>query len=220
MRAIEIIGFAIAVAPLLGGFYAYVRSESQKARERRAALLNEYREKIQMNPSIAGVMYQCETKTLTTDFFRKHEESTEDDSKKKNPKKDSPENQTYIDVVATLGFFDALCYTFFTKNLGKDEFVYFWGEMKEITDNESIQEYLLFLEGRNFKSEEKTFSTINDLIDQIYPYCFLQIFSHISLKDMNSFSRSAIMRAYWAASKSINEDLKDKYQKPSLPKTD
>jgi hypothetical protein len=217
METIEIIGFIIAVVPLLGGFYSYVHSENKKARERRAALLNEYREKIQMSPSIAGVMYYCETKSLNTDFYLKKVDVPEDStkiepSKKDDPQKDNPYKEMYINVVATLGFFDALCYTFITKNLGKDEFIYFWGEMKEIMNNPSICAYLLFLENRNFIAEEDKFATVDDLIDQIFPYCFLQVFSRVSLTEMKMITRSGIMRRYWATAREINKELKGKYQ--------
>jgi len=198
MQSLEIIGFFIAIVPLLGAFYSYVHSENLKARERKIALLNEYRDKIQMNPSIASIMYLCERDMLAPDFY--------------HPEVDSNSANTCMNVVATLGFFDAMCYSFFTKNLGIIEFVYFWGEMTEIMKNKSILAYLDFLERRNYDFEKETIEKSNDLIDLIFPYCYLQIFYRVLISEMNRSSRRKLLKSYWSMTEVIEKELQTRFQ--------
>lgn len=198
MEALEIIGYIIPIITLIAGLVSYIINERAKIKEKKVTQLNYFRDKIQNDDSISTIMFLCDTHDLNGDFFSN--ESVIKDSK------------MYKDVVSTLGFFDAMCYSFYSKNLAANEFLYFIGEIASLAKNESIKQYLKDLERKNYEAFGSDLNEADSLVVYIYPYYYFQIISKISVKELYNNSQSKIIKMIKEKSAIIDKDLKDQYR--------
>ena len=180
MKPMEIVIDILPILVLLGGVFRYSIAETERRRDKRGAQLQELRNQIQSDPAIARVMFLCETKTLNPGFHQ--------------PTNDEATINLYMAVVKALGLFDSMCYSFIKRNLGKEEFIYFWGEMATLYFDPAIGEYLGQLLKQNLETLSDGTYEKDHLFETYYPYGYFQVAMKQNADDLSKISANKLRK--------------------------
>lgn len=193
MEPIEFVLEIMPILVLLGGFLRYSFAETERRRDKRAAQLQDMRNQIQNDPAVARVMFLVETKGLDASFHL--------------PSNDEKTVQIYMGVVKSIGLFDSICYSFLKNTIGKEEFIYFWGEMAGLYFDPSIREYLEELLDHNLRVYRDDTIDEDHLFESYYPYGYFQAAMRQNADDLPRISGMKLRQLMKQEMKTISKEL-------------